>query len=118
MRQKLLVVDDDPITRNNISQYLSANGFEVEPTPDGTHALEKFANEKFDLILTDVVMPGINGLKLTERVHSVSPATPVIIMTGNVAIDRNQVRLAGAADLIRKPLILDEVVAKIKALLR
>jgi DNA-binding response OmpR family regulator len=118
MAPKLLIVDDDPITRKNISQYLSADGFEVEPISNGRQALEKLETEKFDLILTDVVMPGMNGLSLTERVHSVSPMTPVIIMTGNTTIDQNEARSAGAADLIRKPLILKEVVAKIRTLLR
>jgi CheY-like chemotaxis protein len=118
MRQRVLVVDDDPITRKNLSQYLSGDGFEVEPTPDGNQALEKLEKEKFDLILTDVIMPGMNGLKLTEHVHSVLPMVPVIIMTGNAAIDHNKARSAGAADLIRKPLILEEVLAKIKTVLR
>jgi CheY-like chemotaxis protein len=117
MRPKLLVVEDDPVTRRNISQYLSADGFEVEPMPNGVQALEKFQQEKFDLILTDVVMPGMDGLNLTRRVRSVSPTTPVIIMTGNAAIDDKKARSAGAAELIRKPLVLKEVVAKIKKLL-
>lgn len=117
MRPKLLVVEDDPVTRRNISQYLSADGFEVEPMPNGVQALEKFQQEKFDLILTDVVMPGMDGLNLTRRVRSVSPTTPVIIMTGNAAIDDKKARSAGAAELIRKPLVLKDVVSKIKKLL-
>ncbi|MGH7827012.1 MAG: response regulator [Candidatus Binatia bacterium] len=117
MRQKLLVVEDDPISRKNISHYLSEDGFEVEQIPDGIKALERFEEEGFDLILTDVVMPGMDGLNLTERVHSVSPATPVIIMTGNGEIDFNKARAVGAADFIRKPIVLEEVLAKIKNLL-
>jgi CheY-like chemotaxis protein len=117
MRPRLLVVEDDPVTRRNISRYLTADGFEVEPIPNGIQALERFQQEKFDLILTDLVMPGMDGLNLTQRVRSVSPATPVIIMTGNAAIDAHKVRLAGAAELIRKPLVLEEVLAKVKKLL-
>jgi CheY-like chemotaxis protein len=117
MGQKLLVVEDDPISLKNISEYLSYDGFEVEQSTNGIKAWERFEKEKFDLVLTDVVMPGMDGLNLTKHVHSVSPVTPIIIMTGNIMIDRNEARLAGAVDFVRKPLILDEVLLKVRTLL-
>jgi DNA-binding NtrC family response regulator len=117
MPRKLLVVEDDAITRWNVSDFLREQGFDVEQIPDGTRALERCKEGKFDLILTDFRLPGIDGLKLLQRVRSVSPSTPVIIMTGTPSFDARNAQSGGAADFIRKPLQLGKLLAKIKNLL-
>lgn len=115
---KVVVVEDDAITRVNICDFLRQEGFEVEQIPDGMRALERFKNETFDLILTDFRMPGMDGLKLVQRIRSVSPSTPVIIMTGTTSLNERRAQSAGAADFIRKPLELEKLVDKIRKLLK
>jgi DNA-binding response OmpR family regulator len=117
MPRKVLVVEDDPIIRLNVVEFLNAQGFDVEEMPDGMRALEKFKQQSFDLIITDFRIPGIDGLKLIQRVRSVSPSTPVIIMTGTPSLDEDRAHAVGAADFIKKPLHLGKLLAKIRNLL-
>jgi DNA-binding response OmpR family regulator len=117
MPRRVLVVEDDPITRWNISEFLNGQGFDVEQIRDGTGALEKFKQQNYDLIITDFRIPGIDGLKLVQRIRSVSPSTPVIVMTGTPSLDEDKAHSFGAADFIKKPLHLGKLLAKIRKLL-
>jgi two-component system response regulator AtoC len=117
MARKVLVVEDDPITRWNLAEFLNAQGFDVDQIPDGMRALERFKQQSYDLVITDFRIPGLDGLKLIQRVRSVSPATPVIIMTGTPSLDQDSAQALGAAAFIRKPLHLGNLLARIRKLL-
>jgi DNA-binding response OmpR family regulator len=117
MSRKVLVVEDDPITRWNVAEFLNGKGFDVEQIQDGTRALEKFEQQNYDIIITDFRIPGIDGLKLVQRIRSVSPSTPVIVMTGTPSVDEHRAQAVGAAGFIKKPLQLGKLLAKIRALL-
>jgi len=117
MAEKLLVVDDDRITRRTIRSFLNEEGYEVVLTEDGTEALESFCRDTFDLVVTDFVMSGMDGLDLTHEIHAIDPETPVIMMSGHHAINKANAVRGGADDFIQKPILLDELLDKIKSLL-
>lgn len=82
---KILVVDDEPAVLLLVSKALSVRGYEVHVTSDPWHALE-LANgdSSFDLLVSDIVMPGISGHELARRITQMSPTTAVVLMSGNV----------------------------------
>jgi signal transduction histidine kinase len=79
---RILVVDDQEIICELISEYLQSDGHETVSTTSATHALELFAQCPFDLVITDQSMPEINGVQLATSVRSMAPQTPVILLTG------------------------------------
>lgn len=79
---RILVVDDQDIICELIAEYLQADGHEAVTTSGGTHALELFGDRHFDLIITDQSMPDMNGTQLAASIKALSPATPVILLTG------------------------------------
>jgi CheY-like chemotaxis protein len=75
-------VDDDPMVREVISIYLSEDVYSVELAADGKEALEKFCAGEFDLVLTDLSMPGMQGDELAREVKKRRPKVPVLLLTG------------------------------------
>jgi DNA-binding NtrC family response regulator len=110
---KILIVEDDAITRKNLCVWLSEEGYEVDQASDGLQALEIFSREPFDLVLSDVMMPRMDGLKLLQWLKSRSPQTPVMIMTsyfsGGVSAPP-----PGAVEFIRKPFLMDDLLVKVQ----
>ena len=80
--EKILVVEDDKITRRLIKEILSRGGYEVIEGEDGSQALELFKKEKPDLVITDYQMPVMNGLRLLSEIRNITTGTPVIMLTG------------------------------------
>lgn len=78
----ILIVDDYENVRDVVSRMLSDSGFQVQTAKNGTEALRLFSGAPFGLVLTDFNMPGMDGLTLAEEIRKLSPATPVILMTG------------------------------------
>jgi CheY-like chemotaxis protein len=113
MMVKILIVEDDTITRRNISALLSDEGYEVDQAGDGVQALEILAGRPFDLVLSDIVMPRMDGLKLLEQLQFMAPQMPVMIMTSYVSDSLSSVP-AGAAEFIRKPFVLDDLLFKVQ----
>lgn len=116
MAGKILVVEDDTITRSNVCWLLSEEGYEVNQAADGVQALEILRRRQFDLVLSDLVMPRMDGLKLLQQVQSIAPQTPVMIMTSYVSGSLSGTP-DGAVELIRKPLVLDELLSKVRRVL-
>lgn len=114
---RLLVVEDESITRAAIGEFLRREGYVIEEARDGGQAVELFEGQRFDLVITDLVMPKLNGFKLIARVHSMSPATPIILITGYLARSSGKAILAGTAEFIGKPVDLDVLLATVKHLL-
>ena len=116
---KILVVDDSKTEAMFLTDLLSKNGFTVRTAENADDAFKKLAEEKPDLILMDVVMPGQNGFQVTRAV-SRDPAyadIPIIICTSkNQETDRVWGMRQGARDYITKPVNADELLGKIKAL--
>lgn len=83
--QRILVVDDDPLVRAVIEALLQADGHTVATAPDGHAAWLQCRTAAFDVVVTDLVMPGMSGLDLVVAIKSASPSLPVILLTGNAA---------------------------------
>jgi len=103
--RKILVVDDDPVVGKSIGRVLSSKGYAVISARNGEEALAKLETEKYDLVFTDIKMPGMNGLEVAERVKASQPWLPVVIVTG-YGTDANEARAAaaGVSGFLRKPL--------------
>jgi CheY-like chemotaxis protein len=114
MPQRILVVDDDPYNRKNLAFFLRTEGYDVDAASDGNEAAHLLETDKFDLLLSDVIMPGLDGIRLLEYTRSVAPETPVLLMSGSARIDSDDIVKKGAAGFLAKPLGLDELLAKLK----
>jgi twitching motility two-component system response regulator PilH len=116
--QKILLVDDSKTELHVLSELLTKKGYKVRTAENGEEALKRLQEEKPDLILMDVVMPGQNGFQLTRAITR-DPAfadVPVIICTSkNQETDRVWGMRQGARDYVVKPVNPDELLAKIKA---
>ena len=113
---KILIVEDDAITRRNLCVLLSEEGYEVDEAGDGVQALEILARRPFDLVLSDIIMPRMDGLKLLKRLQFEAPEMPVMIMTSYLSGSVSSVP-AGAAEFIRKPFVVDDLLFKVQRVL-
>jgi CheY-like chemotaxis protein len=103
--RKVLVVDDDPVVGKSFDRVLTAKGYNVITAHDAAEALERMREGEVDLVVTDIRMPGMNGLELAETVKASRPWTPVLIVTGygNDA-DEARAKAAGVSAFLHKPL--------------
>ena len=95
--KKILVVDDDPVVGRSFDRVLTRKGYAVITATNGQDALEKLRNERYDMVFTDIKMPGMSGLEVAERVKASQPWLPVVIVTG-YGNDASQARAAAAGD--------------------
>lgn len=103
--KKVLVVDDDPVVGRSFERVLSGKGYAVITARDGEEALRKLDAEAYDVVFTDIRMPGMDGLEVAERVKASQPWLPVVIVTG-YGTEENEARAeaAGVSEFLRKPL--------------
>lgn len=114
----ILVVDDDPEIVSFLRRGLIYEGYNVDTAGDGTEALAKAREREPDLVVLDIMMPGIDGLEVSQRLRSASDV-PILMLTakGTVA-DRVTGLESGADDYLVKPFAFDELLARVRALLR
>lgn len=116
---KLLVVDDEFNILELLATSLRFAGFEVVTAGNGRDALEKANTESPDLIVLDVMMPGMDGFEVTRRLRELGSTVPVLFLTAKDATEDKVTGLgAGGDDYVTKPFSLDEVIARIRAILR
>jgi diguanylate cyclase (GGDEF)-like protein len=109
-RTGILVVDDDPVVRDLVADAIAAGGFDVDVCGDGAEALEKNAAKAYDLIVTDMRLPGLDGLSLIRNLKAGKTGTDVIVITGYGSIDNAvQCMKAGAVEYLIKPLSVDQI---------
>ena len=117
---QVLVVDDEAPVREALRRALTLEGYSVELAADGAEALHRLSDEgAADAVVLDVLMPGIDGLEVCRRIRSAGSGIPVLMLTARDEIaDRVAGLDAGADDYLVKPFALEELLARLRALLR
>ena len=117
--KKVLVVDDDPVVGRSFERVLSGKGYAVITARDGEEALRKLDAEAYDVVFTDIRMPGMSGLEVAERVKASQPWLPVVIVTG-YGTEENEARAgaAGVSEFLRKPLSPEAIEGSAEKVLR
>jgi phosphate regulon transcriptional regulator PhoB len=121
MNNKILIVDDEPDIVDLVSYNLKKDGFRVTTASDGEQALLKVRKDKFDLVVLDLMLPGIQGVELCRIVRNdpKTAHTPIIMLTAKgEEVDRVIGLESGADDYMTKPFSSKELIARIKAVLR
>jgi DNA-binding response OmpR family regulator len=106
LSKKILLVEDEKAVRETIQEFLNRNGYKVSSAPDGLEAVDKLAKEEYDLVITDLAMPKMDGFGLMSQSLKIQPLTPIIILSGQGTFE-NALRAIqmGAYDFVTKPII-------------
>jgi two-component system, OmpR family, response regulator MprA len=117
---KILIVDDERAVRESLQRALELEGYEIELAADGREALERLgANGQVDAVLLDVLVPGMDGLEVCRTIRRNGNQVPVLMLTARTQVeDRVEGLDAGADDYVTKPFALEELLARLRALLR
>lgn len=116
---KVLIVDDELSLRDALSGKLRRDGYEVAVAADGLTGLRTFHAERPDLVVLDIVMPGMNGLTVCQRIREVAD-TPIIMLSAQALTEEDVIQglNVGADEYLAKPIRLNEFTARVQALLR
>src|SRR4030043_1458308 len=115
---RILVVDDDPEIASFVKRGLAYEGYTVDTAVDGSEALTKAREKEPDLVILDIMMPGIDGLEVAKRLRQ-GGDVPIIMLTAKgTVVDKVTGLESGADDYLVKPFALDELLARVKGLVR
>jgi len=116
----VLVVEDDPLVRSVVARELTTQGYRVAEAPDGEAALERLAHteEPFDLLITDLAMPRIDGRELAERAADLRPGLPVLFMSGHPDEATRRVLMEADRPYLQKPFTAEELLSRLEEILR
>ena len=118
MKARVLIVDDSALARRNLRQILESANCEVDEAEDGLTALERYFLERPDVVLLDLVMRGMYGLDVLEKLRQLDPLAKVVVVSADVQTSSQQlVDQAGAKAFITKPFDREEVIDTLKAVL-
>jgi len=119
MIRKILVVDDEQVLVETMAYNLEQAGYLVTTAADGSTALEAARRETPDLIILDIMLPGLDGLEVAQRLRAAGDQVPILLLTArDLVADRVKGLETGADDYLVKPFAPEELVARVKALLR
>ena len=108
--RSVLIIDDEPLMRLSMLDALKAVGYEVQEASTGTEGIKKTKDQQFDLVITDLRLPGSDGLQVVQACKEVSPRSEVIVITAHGSVDSAvQAMKLGAHDYITKPFSMDEL---------
>lgn len=116
---RVLVVEDDRSVREAVERALTFEGYDVMTARDGAEGLSLVMNEKPDVVVLDVMMPHVDGLEAARRIRARGDRTPILMLTARETVSDRVAGLdAGADDYLVKPFALEELLARLRALLR
>ena len=116
---RILIVDDEEIVRNFFVSVFSKHGHNCDTAKDGLEALEKIKKNSFDAVVTDIVMPHMDGITYTKELVKLYPDLPIMIMTGHAdEYSAESAIAAGAREFIKKPFSLDEFIIRFDKMMR
>jgi two-component system alkaline phosphatase synthesis response regulator PhoP len=119
MNESILLIEDEQVLRTTLSDRLRGEGYIVDSAADGQEGFDKAANQPFDLIILDLMLPVRSGLDVCRDIRQAGMATPILILTvRNETFDKVVGLRLGADDYVTKPFEAAELVARIEALLR
>ena len=119
MSNKILFIEDEEDLTLIVADTLRGQGYEVATASDGIEGLEKFKAEGADIVVADVMMPGMDGFSMAKEIRKLSTAVPLLFLTAKSTIDDVEEGFEiGANDYLKKPFELRELIVRIKALLR
>lgn len=119
MSMRILVVEDETKVGSFIRRALEEESYAVDLCADGTSGLELARDSSYDLIILDVMLPGMSGLQVLETLRNEKIKSPVLILTARAQVDQRVKGLdAGADDYLTKPFAIEELLARVRALLR
>jgi DNA-binding response OmpR family regulator len=119
MGSKVLIIDDDPDILHLLEMHLRDEGYAVASAPSGEKGLARASSEDFDLVILDLMLPGLDGLEICKRLRASARYTPILMLTCKSSeLDRVLGLELGADDYMTKPFSIRELLARVKALLR
>jgi two-component system response regulator GlrR len=116
--QTVLVVDDDPLVRSFEVQLLSSQGYNVLQAESAAEALRLADRATIHLLLTDFLMPDVDGLELTRKFRTVHPGTPVLMVSGSLPATDNRIENLARFEFLPKPFAFDELLQKVRTLIQ
>lgn len=118
-KESILIVEDEEKIVRLLEIELEYEGYETGKALDGIEAFEMFLSQKWDLILLDIMLPGMSGIELLRRIRGKNSSVPIILLTAKDSIEDKVSGLdLGASDYITKPFRMEELLARIRAVLR
>jgi DNA-binding NtrC family response regulator len=109
-KRHVLVIDDDAVVGRSFNRVLSDKGYEVDTARNGEEALKDIESQDYDVVFTDIKMPGMDGLEVAERIKARCPWTPIVVITG-YGTEENEAKASvlGLSGFVRKPLTPDMI---------
>jgi DNA-binding response OmpR family regulator len=118
MSPRVLIAEDEPAIADSVAYALRGEGFEVDTVADGESALDAARADGYDVLLLDLMLPGVSGMEVCRRLRAESPI-PIVMLTARTAeVDRVVGLDAGADDYVVKPFSMPELISRVRALLR
>ncbi|HEU4371730.1 MAG TPA: response regulator [Methylomirabilota bacterium] len=117
--RRVLVIDDEAVLRSLFRDMLSACGYEADVAEDGAAGLARFRERRYEAVITDLLMPGMNGLEVAAALRTIDPGVRVILLTGSApALTAGRARQSGVNTLLHKPIALADLKTAIDAACR
>lgn len=119
MNEAVLVIEDEPKIARLLELELQYEGYQVTKAGSGTEGLEKYMEGKWDLVLLDIMLPGLSGIEVLRRIRARDAAVPILMLTAKDSVEDKVSGLdLGANDYITKPFQIEELLARVRAALR
>jgi len=117
MGKTVLIVDDNDALRDTLHRALGTHGYEVREAANGLMVMEMLAEAAVDLVITDYIMRGMDGIELIEEIQVKWPTIPVVLLTGCLSADAAKSMLRGRAHFLSKPVTLSQLLSTIRQVL-